>query len=418
VATCEEARKVLVGLGALDLSDLSAASAYADTTDSQARHALALGHVDDAQKLEEEVYAVAEKVLAQRPGDLRSLANRYFATDMLGTLAYRRHDDAVAADYAQRSAEAGEAYMLFQPSDLNAWAYWTRGLDSVAEYQLGRGQVSQALATRRALVALARDKRRPSSLAPIISFQWLRLAVLERQAGLTAASERSLRAGLAATGEAAEQFAPDDARRIISAAAEPAWRSRMQLIDGNARAALASASGVIDRVGQIRIQQGDTNGARARDSTLRSQFTVGAAAALQLGQYAQAEALARRRLAVPADPTTDTDPVEESSAARTVIAHAVAMQGREAEALAVLAPALAYYRKEQQANAQGSWFRRDFAYALYVSALAHGTDPAHRAQRGAELAEAATLLGGASAEAKNLASMRQVAALIAAARAS
>jgi hypothetical protein len=35
VATCEEARKVLVGLGALDLSNLDAAAGYADTSDSR-----------------------------------------------------------------------------------------------------------------------------------------------------------------------------------------------------------------------------------------------------------------------------------------------------------------------------------------------------------------------------------------------
>ncbi len=56
---CEEARKILAGLGALDLTDLSAASAYGDVSDSEARHALVLGRLDDAERLEQEVYKLA-----------------------------------------------------------------------------------------------------------------------------------------------------------------------------------------------------------------------------------------------------------------------------------------------------------------------------------------------------------------------
>src|SRR5262249_34935776 len=76
VATCDEALKILAGLGALDLSNLNAASAWADTADSKARHLMSLGRLDEAQKVESEVYELSEKVLAQRPGDLRSLSDR------------------------------------------------------------------------------------------------------------------------------------------------------------------------------------------------------------------------------------------------------------------------------------------------------------------------------------------------------
>ena len=37
IAMCEEARAVLAEMGALELKDLTAASVYADTADSQAR---------------------------------------------------------------------------------------------------------------------------------------------------------------------------------------------------------------------------------------------------------------------------------------------------------------------------------------------------------------------------------------------
>ena len=37
--------------------------------------------------LEHEVYDIAEKVLAKRPGDLRSMKNRALAADLLGEIA-------------------------------------------------------------------------------------------------------------------------------------------------------------------------------------------------------------------------------------------------------------------------------------------------------------------------------------------
>ena len=53
---------------------------------------------------------------------------------------------------------------------------------------------------------------------------------------------------------------------------------------------------------------------------------------------------------------------------RVLLAHAIAKQGRGAEAQAVLAPALAYYDREKSAGAIGTDFRLAYAEALYVNA--------------------------------------------------
>jgi hypothetical protein len=131
VASCDEARQILVGLGALDYSDLNASAAYADTADSEARHLTSLGRLDEAQKLEGEVYDVAEKVLVQRPSDMRSLSNRFFAASLLGTLAERRHDDATAADYARRP-RAG------RPAAIRAWRGDQRARDVSVDHGVER----------------------------------------------------------------------------------------------------------------------------------------------------------------------------------------------------------------------------------------------------------------------------------------
>ena len=415
VATCAEARKILVGLGALDLSDLNAAAAYADMADSEARHLLGLGRIDEAQKLEQEVYDLAEKILVQRPSDLRSLSDRYFAADLLSRLARRRHDDAAAADYATKAAQAGEDSVRFNPADLNSWGFWSLGKAQIADLQLDRGEVAHALATMRETMALAQDKRRPSSLGPVLWFRWLPLSSLQAQTGDKAAAEQSAQAFARDLGELVARFKPEDPRRLLFANAEQRTRSRLQLIEGEPQAAFTSATAAMNSVKDIEVAAADVNGTRAKDNILRSNLQTASEAAIRLGRYAQAEPLARQRLAVPADPTSDADPLDEASKAQSVLAHAVAKQDRGDEARTILQPALTHYRKEQQASAHDTFFRRDFAYALYVNALAQ---PAGQAQRDADLAEAATLVDGASEEVKKLAGMRELVDWIAAARAS
>jgi hypothetical protein len=101
-----------------------------------------------------------------------------------------------------------------------------------------------------------------------------------------------------------------------------------------------------------------------------------------------------------------------------MLAHAMAKQDRAAEARDALRPALEYYRREQEAGASGLTFRRDFAYALYVSALAEADDPAGRARKDQALGQAAGLIAGTSAEARRLVDVREVSDWIAAARGS
>jgi tetratricopeptide (TPR) repeat protein len=415
VTTCDEARKVLVTLGALDLSDLNAASSYADTGDSEARHLLSLGRVAEAQKLEQEVYDLTEKILARRPGDLHALSDRTFAAQLLGTLANRQHDAAAAADYAIKAAKAGENEVRFNPSDLGAWQRWTLALSTGADFEFERGEIADAIATMQSLLALEQDKRRPSSLGPIIWYHWLNLAVWQAQTGDSAGAAASLKSFLRDSDERVAQFAPGAPGRQILATANLA-RDNVELSEGQTQAALVDATAVINHLDSVEIPADDTSSTIMRDNILAGNLGIAARAAMRLGRYAQTEALARRWLAVPSNATSDDDPKIRTSSAQSVVAHAVAMQGRHDEAQNILQPALAYYQRQQQEGAQGTRFRRDYAYALYVSALTLTSDN-DRAKREAVLNDAAKLIDGASDEAKKLADMREISNLITAARA-
>ncbi len=418
VAACEEARKILAGLGALDLSDLTATSVYADTADSQSRHLMALRRFDDAERLEREVYDLTEKALAKRPGDLRSMKNRWFAAELLGRVAIVKHDYAAAARYAARSDKAGEDLVRFNPSDLTTWGLWVSGRELVADILMQQGRVDGAIEVLRSTVALAKDPRLPSSLGPILSGVWFTLARWEAETGQRAAAERSLDAGIKADEEFARLMPEGDSRRAVNRARVPLRRARIQRAAGEQAAAHDLAKASVHQLEQLSFDAGDA-AAQGRDDALQNALGTVSEAALRLGRYAEAEAAARRRLAMPAiSISTGNDPLKDMFQRRVLLAHAIAKQGRGAEAQTVLAPALEYYGREKKLGAIGTDFRLDYAGALYVSALAQGSDPAKRATREQALTEAAGLLSGASAEVQQLVVTRELSGWIAAARSS
>ncbi|MGI8561642.1 MAG: hypothetical protein ACR2J7_09475, partial [Luteimonas sp.] len=417
VETTREARKILVGLGALDLTDLSAAAAYADVADSESRHLTALGRLAEASKLEQQAYALTEKVLAKRPADLRSLLNRFFTSGLLSELAHRRHDDEAEVEYVQEAIRAGEDLVRFNPGDLGSWVWWFRGWQYAGEYEYERGEISQAMASARKALALAQDKRRPASLGPVVWAGWLTIASLQAELGDMRAAERSVQAMERDLGEMTAQIPANDPRRRILPTLGQRFRGALQLVNGQPQAALRSATTVLQDLDRIQVMAGDLNSTDSLAYERRATLRIASLAALRLGRYDHAEALARRWLDAPRNVRGPSAyPEQEDSETRSVLAHAVAKQGRHDEARTLLKPALEYYRREQQAGAHGTTYRMDFARALYVSALLRPTDAAGRTQRKAELAEAAGLIDGASAEARQLASMREVAGLVAAAR--
>lgn len=415
IATCEEARNVLVGLGALDLTDLGAASVYADTADSQARHALGLGRIDEAEALSLEVYDLAEKVLAQRPGDLRSMQNRALAADMLGQLAELRHDYEAATKYAAMSERAGEDLVRFNPTDLNAWVYWIRGKQSVAGALLEQGHVLESMDVLRSIVTGDGERAPPVILG--LGWTWQQLAWLEAATGRRgpadeafAQSNRVFRAVLEQPG-ADSPLTPVLAPDIESRAA---W---LMLNLGEADAALRHALAAEAQIGQLEIGEEDTTTRNISRNVLRRALAAAARAELQLGRPARSEAAWRRWMEVPREQDRGANTQDFISRARVGLAHTIALQGRNDEALGLLAPELERYRDEHARGAAGISFQSDFAHALYVSAIAQADDAAGAATRQSELVEAAGLVDGMSAEAKQMATHRELRGWIAAASA-
>ncbi|HJR09804.1 MAG TPA: hypothetical protein VJ823_00155 [Rhodanobacteraceae bacterium] len=415
VQTCNEARQILAGLGALDLADLDAASSYADTADSEARYLLLLGRFDEALKLEQEVAALADKLLARRPGDLHALAVRFFATELLGSLAHIQHDTAAAADYARQAAQAGEDEVRFNPSDLQGWTHWSSGLNEVARFQADRGELAKAIATDQTILALAQDKRRPTDLAPTLSRYWAFLAFDQADAGDAAGAGQSMQRLKQTIDKLAAQLPPEDSRRLIFPEIPKVFDGAISLLHGKPGEALSSETAVIGRLDAIQPHRGSV-GTLIKGILLEASLQTAARAALMTGDYKHAEAFARRLQALPNSPSSEADPRERIATNAVLLAHALAGQARNDQARAALQPALDYYREQQKAGASGVQFRYDFAYALYVDVLASTGDGGLARQRADNLSAAAQLIADAPGDGRNTVRMRQLSGLIATAR--
>jgi tetratricopeptide (TPR) repeat protein len=154
----------------------------------------------------------------------------------------------------------------------------------------------------------------------------------------------------------------------------------------------------------------------------RQALDEAARAALNLGRYGDAEAAARALLSL--HPEREglsecfyfTDQPDDVVWGQVLLAQAMAEQGRAAEALETLAPALAQYRDAQARGAAYVTFRQHFARALYAQALAEPADGAGAASARESLGQALALLQGLSDEARQLHDSQELLSWIAAAQ--
>lgn len=195
------------------------------------------------------------------------------------------------------------------------------------------------------------------------------------------------------------------------------WRARIQLYSGDFSGARRAASAAVDGLRNLQVPEDDPQAIAVRANLRRFLLTTLGISQIRLGQYADAEKSAQERAALPPDRFGSGDPRDDISRARVMQAYAAAMLGRRDDARKLLAPEIEYLRGQQQQGARGLSFQRDLAYALCTDAIAQPGDAAGRARRQSELAEAAKLIADLPAQARQLADVRYVGEVIAAAQA-
>jgi len=417
IAMCEEARRILAGLGALDLSDLAAASAYGDVSDSEARFAVAIGRLDDAERLERETGELADRILVKRPGDLRAMQDRVYAPQLLARAAAVRFHYGAVQELAQKTERGAEDYVRFNPSDVFGWSYLIEARRTAAIALELQGRVTEALAEFHAAEALRRDNRGGAAALNFVPEVWSRIAVLEAQRGNRGRAEQALQeAGIISDYLERELKVQDFFRQFGREGLRLGKLGVLLALDDEAPALREATESVAAL--KLLFNRPEAVG-DVRNQILALQHPTEIALTqvlLRLRRPEEAEAVAREWMIELTGENKNQHAPSEAAAVRSLLALAVARQGRGADALTIVAPALEIYRELRTRDADGVDFRHDFAFALYVQALARADDADGLTQRRAGLDEAAALLDGLTDEAKQLHDQRELMGLIAGAR--
>jgi hypothetical protein len=418
IAICEEALQVLAGLGATDMSDLSAASAYGDVADSAARHALKIGDLELAERLENESDALATRILAKRPGDLRAMLDRGWAPNVLGLVEARRFHADKAMEWAGKYERAIDNYVQFNPSDGIGWQMRIGARNQAAEALFMQGRITDAVGKFRAAIAMRAEAKGGATAWTQLPFTWDALAILAAQQGDRAAADAALREALQIQAAVDTELKAGESSRLGSQENHEWAARRVQLAFGEFDEVHRRANQAIDRINglQKRPDLGQM-WKEGFDALRQFAWSDAAHAALRLGRDAEAEKAARAALNAPLGDGFSMSLPATQAQAGALLALAQVRLGQAAAARGTIETALRTYRELRAQEADSVDFCHDFGFALYVQAVALAGDEAQRASRRAALDKAAQLLDGLTSEAKAMHDQRELMEWIAAERA-
>ena len=417
-ATCQEALSLLEGLGALNWTDLDAASAWADIADSQARELLDMGRIEEAEGLERQGLKLAEGVLERRASDLRARRDLFFATDVLAVIEAMRFNDASALEWSRKHRRASEDFTRFNPSEAMAWAHL-----AVADY------LNSALLFRggRVIEALniARSAARAASERGMATLLWgglaPALAIWEAQLNHHGEAEEALQlASKSLEGAARSMSMPPHTWAVWNESIRDAERQSKRAFGQNA-SVLELGRDALARIDQLVTTEQQQEILSVLIQLKRQALSDVARTSLELGRFAEAESSARTLLVQPLPRTQFAENLrmfqpDDLGWARVLLAQAQVAQRQPAEALNTLQAALALYRDMQIQGVTHVNFRQHFARALYVQSLAEPANSEGLARRRDALAEATKELNELSDEARQLHDSKELLAWITAAQ--
>lgn len=401
IAACEEARAILDQLGARDLTDLMAASIYGDVTDSQSRFAVALGRFEEAEALAQIVSDLAEKVLVQRPGDLRAMQNRFYSANVRSGVASERGDFATAGVHAQEAYTAAQNYTFFNPADSLGWQMLGATGNDVARNLFDQGRIADARREYDETIALERDPRNRTGIAGSMYFARLRATYIDAQQG----NLRSARAGAGELrrlgGLLAQQGKIDPELQQIGLTDVDLVEAGILAIEGDFTAAHARVVDAGVRLAQHKLQ--NEGNRRFLTDSLRRIRGMRVEMAIRLGRHEEAATVAREHLAkMPSERMDPIDLGHAAARAKVQLGAALLGAGHGTEALAPLGEAETFYRGEMKRGMADTNLRQDFSRALYHLARGQAGDATGIARRMALLDEAMTVLGALTLEAQQL----------------
>ena len=401
VRTERQAMRHAMNLGARDLSDLSMGAYYAEAGAWLVQGLISLGRNDEARRSGIDAMALADKVIAQRPGYRLALHAQQLIVGNLANIAQIDLNPLAALPMARRAEQISLTLLGFDPDNVITLNNLSVAYLSLGDLHWSAGRLRESIPyNQKALVTVGRATTGGAGFFISRAFDSYVLTIRQAQLG-----------DFAAAGATIDSGAPYLTRLRKS---EPQGDLSLALVDGLGKMAVAWVAferdeyATAQRIGadvERELQAIKPTGnveAIQRANILSAAADLGGRTAYELRDYraaeqAEAKALAERR-------TTGTEAVFDHRALgelSTWLAMALARQGKTVEAAKLIGPVVQFRRELAARNHGDQWVPIELASALYAQALTEKTRSA------ALLQEAATLLDAAPAELRNLHDVRQ-----------
>jgi hypothetical protein len=376
VATSQQAMQLAMDIGARDLKDPDAAASYVEAGAWYASCLGQSGRDAEALKAGEEVLAVSDQVLKQRPGHRLALHGAQVTASGLTLVASNELNPAEQLRFGKQSEQISESLLGLDPHNVTSLNNLGVAHLGIADAFWAAGKFSESLTYyRKALDDLGAATPGGSGFQIIHASNTLSLAISLAKLGDSAA--------------AAAALASESPYLAKMRAAEAPDSFPLSIVENIMHLGAAIVDYSQDDLGPARQIAADSlaqmQSAKPKGSFQASQLAVGFYNAFHVmgrvdylhGDYAAAEREEREALANrkrwSSESTQDKRDLAELS---TWIAMSLAKQGKLDEALREVIPVVKFQRDLSARNHGDVWQPTELAAALYAQALA---DPPHRA---------------------------------------
>ena len=394
IKSLEQARATFRSIDSLGMTDLAAATSYAESSGWEMEALRSNKQSEEAKRIGEEGARIAGRVLEMRPAYMGALRARALISSNLSQIeADDRHLAKSIAVGANAIAD-WDAFLKLDPGNGIAWNNYSSNIlgDAYSLYRLGR--LDEARDRLHQSVAVEKKIRMSAFFAVNQIFPSWFLAQLEADRGNRAQAE------------AAVAHVKSLAKIVGEGDASPDARATLRMLEGGARIVIPmadydfaaarrilvevipDASIVPPKGGQMLYIWNSNHANRYRDLALADYY---------LKDYPAAEkAILQSILYQQRVPERNLDRRRDMANSQVLLAATLARMDRHAEAKKAVAPALEMHRELQTRTGEDLSLRIELAQALAAAGLADG------AQGSASFADAAAIIDGLPPSMRNL----------------
>jgi tetratricopeptide (TPR) repeat protein len=399
VRTEREVRQVAADLGARDLRDLDMGAYYAEAGGWMATALQSLGRYDESQQVSDDSLAVADGVLARRPGYRLALhAEEILAGILVSVIQDQRLDPQAARQPALRAEQVSLTLLNLDPNNVTSLNNMGVAEGQLASVLWSAGHLRESLAYRRKEVDYS---PKTGGASFVINHSGAIAGATYFQAAL---GEVTLATATLAEGESvlAKHRQSEGAGSHALIIAE-GWLKIGETWAALGRDDLPAARRIAtDNVRALEALPARGELERAKAFELYFSYAAAGRAEMLSGDFAAAEnsllQAVKARKAIGASAMDDRRLLNDDL---TWLALAQVRQGHTSDAAQTIAAVVKFQRELTARNRSDRWQPKELAAALYAQALAEPTN------RGALLHEAAGLIDGLVPEVRATREVRQ-----------